>query len=50
VLMRQMRCKFGDVPDAARRRIESADTETLLEWSERVVTAESIEEVVHLPK
>lgn len=47
VLMRLIRCKFGDVPDAARRRIESADTETLLEWSERVLTAESIEEVVH---
>ncbi len=47
VLMRQIRCKFGDVPDAARHRIESADTETLLEWSERVLTAESIEEVVH---
>jgi len=35
------------MPEDKRRQIESADTETLLEWSERVLTANSLDEVLH---
>jgi len=46
-LTRQMQRKFGDLPDGARRRVESADSDTLLEWLDRILTAESIDEVMH---
>lgn len=35
ILLRQLQLKFGDVPEAVRRRIERADPQTLLAWSER---------------
>lgn len=46
-LMRVMRRKFGDLPDLTRQRIESADPDTLLEWLDRIITADSIDEVMH---
>jgi hypothetical protein len=46
-LLRQMRRKFGDVPDTARRRVEAADADTLLEWLDRILTAKSIDDVIH---
>ena len=46
ILLRLLQLKFGAVPEAARRRIESADAQTLLAWSERVLTAESLEQVI----
>ena len=45
VLLRQIELKFGTVSEQDRQRIESADAETLLIWSERVLTAESLTEV-----
>jgi hypothetical protein len=45
VLTRQIERKFAAVPEAARQRIEAADEETLLEWSERVLTATRIDDV-----
>jgi hypothetical protein len=47
VLMRQLQAKFGALPDAVRARVEAADESTLLLWSERVLTARRIDEVVH---
>jgi len=47
VLVRQLKIKFGELPEERRLQIESADTQTLLEWSERVLTAKSLEEVLH---
>ena len=47
VLIRQLRLKFGALPDEKQRLIEAADSETLLQWSERVLTADSIDEVLH---
>ena len=46
ILLRQLQLKFGDVPQAMRTRIESADAQTLLAWSERVLTAESLAQVI----
>ena len=46
-LIRVMRRKFGDLPEPARQRIESADAETLLQWLDRIVTAKSVDEVIH---
>ena len=46
VLLRQIKRKFGpEAAEAHRERIEQADAETLLEWSEYFVTAERVEEV-----
>ncbi len=46
VLLRQLQLKFGDIPEAVRSRIEGADAQTLLAWSERILTAASIEQVI----
>jgi len=48
ILLRQISRKFGPgVLNAYRDRIEQADTDTLLDWAERVLTADSIDEVFH---
>ena len=46
-LLRLLLKRFGDVPLDARRQIEAADADTLLEWLDRVLTASSIDEVLH---
>ena len=46
MLLRLLERKFGEVPEAVRQRIEAADTETLLEWSERVLTVQRLDEIV----
>ena len=46
ILLRQLQLKFGAVPDPVRRKIEHADPRTLLVWSERVLTAADIEQVI----
>ena len=46
VLIRQMERRFGPLAPAQRERIESADAETLLEWSERILTATRPEDVL----
>jgi len=47
VLVRQLICRFGDLPEDLRQQIESADTDTLLKWSERILTAQTLDEVLH---
>ena len=48
VLLRLMERKFGDhLTETDRRLVESADAETLLKWSERILSANSIEEILH---
>ena len=47
VLVRQLICRFGDLPENIRQQIESADTDTLLKWSERILTAQTLDEVLH---
>jgi hypothetical protein len=43
--MRLLERKFGPLSEQHRRRLEEADANTLLDWSERVLTVDSIEEV-----
>jgi len=45
MLIRQLTQRFGTLPDETRIKIESADADTLLAWSERILTAETIEEI-----
>jgi hypothetical protein len=45
VVMRQLERKFGPLDAAVRTHISQADSERLLEWSERVLTAERLEDV-----
>jgi hypothetical protein len=47
VLLRLIQRKFGPPTDSVRQRIEEADAETLLEWSERILNAESLDAVLH---
>nr|VFK61055.1 MAG: hypothetical protein BECKUNK1418G_GA0071005_101527 [Candidatus Kentron sp. UNK]VFK69576.1 MAG: hypothetical protein BECKUNK1418H_GA0071006_101611 [Candidatus Kentron sp. UNK] len=48
VLHRQLNSKFGEkFTDAYRQRIDKADIDTLLDWSEQVLSARSIDEIFH---
>jgi hypothetical protein len=47
VLERLLRLKFGELPDAVRARLAQADEATLLAWSERVLSATSLAEVLY---
>ena len=47
VLARLLQRKFGELPESIRIQIEKADSDTLLEWLDRVLTADSINEVIH---
>ena len=46
VLVRQLRVKFGEVPEEALARLRSASIDQLDSWAERVLTANSIEEAL----
>ena len=45
VLLRQLTLQFGPLPEPVRARIESADADTLLRWSGRVLIADQLDEV-----
>ncbi len=45
LLLRQMSRRFGAVDEATHNRIKTADADTLLIWGERILFAQSIEEV-----
>ena len=47
VLERLLRLKFGDLPEQVQRRLAEADEPTLLAWSERLLSAARIEDVLH---
>ena len=47
VLLRLIERKFGPPSAPVRKRIVEADAETLLTWSERILTADTIEAVLH---
>ncbi len=45
MLSRLLLLKFGELPAGVRERIARADAEHLLLWSERVLTANRLEQV-----
>jgi len=46
VLLRQIERKFGRaVMEGHRARIEQADADTLLTWSDRILSAEQVEDI-----
>lgn len=45
LLLRQQERKFGRLDPQTRKRVRSADAERLLDWGERVLTAERLEDV-----
>lgn len=48
LLLRQMGRKYGSsAADSYRQKIEQADPESLLKWSERILTADTAEEIFH---
>jgi len=46
LLLRLMERRFGPLDEALRERIRAADAETLLQWSDRILTAAAAEDVV----
>ncbi len=45
MLLRQLRLKFGPLAPEVEDRVRSTDADRLLEWSERILTSERLEEV-----
>ncbi len=46
ILMVLLEKKFGPLQETDRQRIHAADSETLLKWGERLITANSLSEVM----
>ncbi|MBK8637507.1 MAG: transposase [Chromatiaceae bacterium] len=46
ILTALLRLRFGDLPADIHQRIEVADADTLLRWSERVLTAATLDEIL----
>jgi predicted transposase/invertase (TIGR01784 family) len=46
VLLRQIERKFGPPMESVRQQVEDADTETLLRWSDRILTADNLDAVL----
>lgn len=48
LLLHQLERKYGPAAVSGyRERVQQADSETILKWSEHVLTAETIDEVFH---
>jgi hypothetical protein len=45
MVLRQLGVKFGPLEPEVEERVRTADSERLLDWAERVLTAESLEDV-----
>ena len=45
ILLRQLRLKFGPLEPEVEELVCSADADRLLEWSERILTAENLQDV-----
>jgi hypothetical protein len=46
VLLNLLQAKFGPLSESVRERIEQADAETLLAWSTRILSEDSVEGVL----
>ncbi len=47
MLLRQMERKFGQVSEEVKQKIEAADSDTLLEWGEKIISASTTDDVFH---
>jgi len=47
MLLRQIERRFGPPSDQVRERVSQADPNTLLEWSDRILDANSLDVVLH---
>lgn len=45
LLSKLVRLKYGDLPEWAEGKIQQADTEQLEQWAERILSAETIEQL-----
>ncbi len=45
ILVRQLETKFGTIPNEIAHRLEQADEEQIMQWSERILTADSLGDV-----
>lgn len=45
MVLRQLRLKFGPLEAEIEERVRSADPDRLLVWGERVLTAESLQDI-----
>ncbi len=46
VLLRQLSLKFGEITEDKKKLIQTADSESLLKWSEKVLFADDIDDVL----
>ncbi|MDC0677797.1 DUF4351 domain-containing protein [Sorangium atrum] len=49
MLLRQLRARFGELPEAAIARVEGAEIAALEQWAERVLSAKTLAEVLDEP-
>ncbi|KYG02813.1 hypothetical protein BE21_54290 [Sorangium cellulosum] len=49
MLLRLLRARFGELPDATVARVEAAETAVLEQWAERVLSAKTLAEVLDEP-
>lgn len=49
ILLRQLRARFGELPDAAVARVEGAESAALERWAERVLSAKTLAEALDEP-
>jgi hypothetical protein len=47
--LRQHTLKFGSLPPTIQQLVSEADADTLLTWSERVLTASTLNEILKKP-
>ena len=45
LLQRQLTSRFGELRPEYKQRLEQADSDTLLKWSERILTAKTFDDV-----
>ena len=46
MLLKQLELKFGPLSTDLRKRVQTADSETLSMWSERILIAHTLQEVI----
>ena len=45
LLLRLLEKRFGAIPESVQQQIQQADTETLLQWSERLLSSHSLDDI-----